>query len=653
MMGLTLVLSSLIALAAAPDQRVLDTAEAVVDARATASRSTNTVFTMPTYTRESWEAKRAEVRRRFLIGCGLWPLPERTPLNTKISDRMEFDGYSIEKVSFEAYPGFLVTGNLYRPLGEGPFPAVINPHGHWEAGRLQNDESCSVPARCITLARMGIVAFAYDMIGYNDSVQFMHRWGSPELALWGIHPFGMQLWSSIRALDFVEGLPGVDKTRLGCTGASGGGTQTFALYSVDDRLAVAAPVNMISSTMQGGCVCENAPLIRLGASNMEIGAMMAPRPLLLISATGDWTRETPRVEFPAIREIYGLYGAEAQVENVHIDAGHNYNAASRAAMYAFFGKHLLGAEGAWRGVEEGTVAVPEAGALRVFPDGKTPEGYPGFQEIIAQMKAERAEAATRALAADTFRAENAHLLGDVLGAAAVAVNSLAPERVGVERRDGHVLERWILRRSGAGDAVPALLYRGVDGNAQEAVVLVQGRAAFAPEWQAGEGKAAFAKSEGPGPGPLVQGLLDAGKMVLCIDAFLIGEHHAPEARTERLREPFLDTFLPSDLGLRVQDVLTAVAYLDARRDTTGTVTVAGFGDGAVWALLAGAMDGRIGRVVYDAAGLPTEDDADYLRRAYVPGLRAVGGLAAARALYAPGQVLVAADANRLLSQLLD
>ena len=98
----------------------------------------------------------------------------------------------------------------------------------------------------------------------------------------------------------------MDTERIGCTGASGGGTQTFALTAVDDRIKVAVPVNMISSTMQGGCLCENAPILRLDNSNMEVGALAAPRPMLMVSATGDWTRETPRVEYPAIKSIYAL-----------------------------------------------------------------------------------------------------------------------------------------------------------------------------------------------------------------------------------------------------------------------------------------------------------------------------------------------------------
>ena len=230
------------------------------DARATHIKHTDTVFTMPAFASvEEWEALAARLRTRIAISSGLYPLPEKTPLNATVTGRIERPDYTVEKVSIEARPGFLVTGNLYRPVGKGPFPGVACPHGHWKEGRLENTELCSVPARCITMARMGMVVFSYDMIGYNDSLQFEHNWGGPKEKLWGLHPFAMQLWSSIRVVDFLQSLPEVDKDRIGCTGASGGGTQTFALSAIDPRIKVCAPVNMISHTMQGGCLCGKRP----------------------------------------------------------------------------------------------------------------------------------------------------------------------------------------------------------------------------------------------------------------------------------------------------------------------------------------------------------------------------------------------------------
>jgi len=156
---------------------VLGQPGSVDDQRAVRIKHTDTVFTMPDFADvEAWEAYAGLLRRQILLSSGLYPLPERTPLNAEVFDKVVHDDYSVEKVRFEAWPGFYVTGNLYRPVGEGPFPAVVGPHGHWEHGRLENSETGSVPARHITFARMGIVAFSYDMIGYNDSKQFKHAW---------------------------------------------------------------------------------------------------------------------------------------------------------------------------------------------------------------------------------------------------------------------------------------------------------------------------------------------------------------------------------------------------------------------------------------------------------------------------------------------
>ena len=248
---------------------------------------------------------------------------------------------------FESLPGFFVTGNLYRPIGDGPFPAILSPHGHWAYGRLENSVTASVPGRAINLARQGFVVFTYDMIGYNDSWQLEHRlFGGPREKLWGLSMAGLQLWNGIRSLDFLESLPYVQRDRIGATGASGGGTQVFLLAAVDQRVAVAAPVNMISLHMQGGCLCENQPGLRVETNNVEIAATIAPRPLLMVSATGDWTSNTLEREYPAVRALYALQGAADRVHAVRFEAPHNYNRESREAVYAWMARWLQNAPAA-------------------------------------------------------------------------------------------------------------------------------------------------------------------------------------------------------------------------------------------------------------------------------------------------------------------
>jgi dienelactone hydrolase len=310
-------------------------------------RTTDSAWTFPRVaTRAEWETRAADMRRTILFRAGLWPMPPRTPLNAQVFGRVERSGFTVEKAYFESLPGFYVTGNLYRPAAgtaggsRPPFPAILAPHGHAAYGRLEASDVFNEPARAASMARQGYVVFTYDMVGYNDSVQVPHDYAAPEAALWGFGVLGLQLWNAIRALDFLESLPDVDRSRIGASGASGGGTQTFLLAAVDDRVKVAVPATMVSHYMQGGDNCENAAGLRLDHSNVEFAAMAAPRPMLLVSATGDWTRDTPRVEFPAIRGIYELYGAAERVSHVQFHAPHNFNREGREASYAFFATWL-------------------------------------------------------------------------------------------------------------------------------------------------------------------------------------------------------------------------------------------------------------------------------------------------------------------------
>jgi dienelactone hydrolase len=223
------------------------------------------------------------------------------------------------------------------------------------------------------------------MVGYNDTAQTPHAFGSPTEQLWSFGPLQLQSWNSLRALDFVASLSDVDPARIAITGASGGATQSILLAAMDDRISFFAPVNMISAIMQGGDVCENAPGLRLDTNNVEIAAMIAPKPLLLVSATGDWTRNTPTEEFPALRRLYELYGKPENIETLQLDAPHNFNKENREAVYRFFAKHILHDPRA-NEIKENSADIPKLQDMLALAGRPLPANALTYDQIYAAWK---------------------------------------------------------------------------------------------------------------------------------------------------------------------------------------------------------------------------------------------------------------------------
>jgi hypothetical protein len=336
---------------------------------------------LSSYTSQAeWDIRKAELRKCFLEQLGLSPFPKKTALNPVFTEKRSFDGYTVENVGLEVVPGVYVCGSLYRPSkGKGPFPAILCPHGHFSSpdlnqyGRYRPDQQY----RCAMLARMGAVVFSYEMFAYGESLlQVKTEDHKTTLAL------TMQTLNSIRILDFLSALTYVDPKRIGVTGESGGGTQTFLLTALDDRVAVSVPVVMVSSYFFGGCACESGLPIHscseLGTNNAEIAAMASPRPMLVVSDGADWTQNVPAIEFPYLQKVYSLYGKVADVENVHLATeGHDYGVSKRLAMYDFMAKHLRlnidAVKDKTGKVDESRVTIEKYEALLVFgKDGKLP-----------------------------------------------------------------------------------------------------------------------------------------------------------------------------------------------------------------------------------------------------------------------------------------
>ena len=295
-----------------------------------------------------WEARKQMLRENILRQIQLDPMPKKNPLNPIYSKTRRYKGYTVTNVALETVPGYWIYGSLYQPVNpKGKTPAMLSPHGHFhfpavddslmtDRGRFRPD----MQYRCAMLARMGVTVFSYEMFAYGGeaALQIPYKEHRTPFAL------TMQLWNSIRITDFLCSLETVDTSKIGITGASGGGTQTFLLAAVDPRIAFSVPAVMVSAHYYGGCPCESGlPVTQthcgLNSNNAEIAALMAPRPQLLISIGADWTKNTPKTEFPYLQQIYGLYNSTGNIYNVHIpNEEHDYGFTKRTALYDFVGR---------------------------------------------------------------------------------------------------------------------------------------------------------------------------------------------------------------------------------------------------------------------------------------------------------------------------
>ncbi len=420
------------------------------------------------------------------------------------------------------------------------------------------------------------------MVGYNDTRQTPHSFESPIHALWSFHPMGLQLWNSIRALDYLQSLPEIDSGRLAVTGASGGGSQTIFLTAVDDRIKVSAPVNMVSAEMQGGDPCEEAPNLRLETSNVEIAATAAPRPMLLVSSTHDWTRHTPVEEYPAIRKIYELYGRRQDVENVHIDAEHNYNRESREAVYRFLAAHL---QPTLRHSEliERDFQLPSDHDLLAFPGGELPAGNQNLAEVFQTWKN-----------AARLRTEDSKSPGELRDALRFALGADAKPAV----EAGLEGDQIVLSRTGKHDRVTGHWIPGT-GNP---VLIVDS-----------EGVKAALHTE------FTKDVLRSGHPVLIINTFEAAGERAKQSQNDR----YFFSYHRSDDAERVQDILTALAFLESK--VKGKPELIGIGAAGIWSLFAAAVAPMETSLIADLNGFSGSDE-DFAERFYVPGIQHAGGL---------------------------
>lgn len=547
----------------------------------------------------SWQQQR---RRFFEEKLGPWP--ERTPLNAKVVGTQDLGDYRVERVIFESRPSFHVTAALFLPKTQPPYPAVLVPCGHSATAKAFE----KYQQFCVLLARQGIAAFCFDPIGQGERYQVLDAAGKPTVGgtiehthvslgatLLGINVAGYFIWDGMRAIDYLCSRDDIDPKRIGCSGNSGGGTQTAYLMALEDRITPAAPSCFITSlkrlmetigpqdgeqNIHGAVAC--------GLDHADYLIIRAPKPTMLLTATRDFfdingSRET----FQEVRKVYGVLGAADRVAMTESDFEHGFNPVLRAAGARWMGRWLLDKDEAVT-EPECTLLKPEE--LYCSPDGQVLR-MPGERtvfdlnkELAGRLTAGRKTLWTKARSDRTARE---HVMGEVCRLAGIRAVEKLPEPVvatlGSVARDGYRIDKMTIGPE-AGIVLPALLFTPSESPRPGADAVL---------YLNGEGKEVDAGAGGP-----IEEMVRQGHVVLAVDLRGIGETR-PKDSDKRWcgafgplwRDAFRAYLLGrSFVGMRAEDVLVCARFLAGHhaKNGPGRIRLVAIGETAVPSLHAAA-----------------------------------------------------------------
>ncbi len=652
------------------------------DARIGGLKDLNGYFPFtPSASVEEWNVRKEFVLKQMKVACGLWPMPERPPITATVHGRVERDDYTVDRVYFESSPGLLVTGSLYLPKNAtGKLPTILCPHGHWPNGRFHDHGDTAIKteltsggekfevggrhplqARCVQLARMGCMVFLYDMLGYADGSSFTQplahgfakqrpelsspdTWGmfsaQSELRLWNV--LGLQTWNSIRIVDWLTSRPDCDATRIGVTGASGGGTQTFILAALDERVAAAFPAVMVSTAMQGGCTCENASYLRVNTGNIEFAALVAPRPIAM-SGADDWTVEIETKGLPELQKHYAMLGVPDKVHAKYFKFPHNFNQQSRMMMYDFFNRELKLGVGEIVERDYVPLTIEEA---TVF-DAEHPAPIKTEATEVALLHALDAAQQKQIAALTPHDAASFKEFKRVIGGAFEVMigRGLPPagsthfEKAEENSRDGFLEFKGALQLKSNGEELPTVFLLPQNWNRQ--IVL----------WFDLAGKGGLYAADGK-PNAQIARLLKAGFGIGSPDLYLTGdftENHQPITQMPVVSNPrefagFTLGYNHSLFAQRVHDVLTCVSNAKFHEQNPAKIHVVGVNGAGVIAAAAGALAGdAVSSISIDTAGYRFASITKIRDVNLLPGAVKYGDVPAILALCSPTKLAVSGE----------
>lgn len=572
-----------------------------------------------------------QLRARFLASLG--GLPERTPLNARTTGTLVRAGYRVEKVIFESQPQFYVTGALFLPdpaQHPPPYPGVLVPCGHYQPAKAHDEYQ----AMGTLLALNGMVAFVFDPVDQGERLQSVDAsgqarfWGTSAHTLADIQaiPLGQSIarvfvWDAMRAVDYLQSRPEVDPERIGCTGNSGGATQTCQLFALDDRIKVAAPscyVHHLAAQIRDSIGDGEQNIfgqLAYGLDHPDFLLMRAPAPVKLLAATHDFFAiEATWETFRLLTRAYTRFGASERVDILENDAGHNFNRTQREGAVRWLARWLLGRD-------EEIVEPP----LTLFSEAElqcTPRGQvmliPGARSVVDLLRESADEAAEvrRRTWAGLSSAERRDAVRNKAGFRALVALPPSIWTLAWERSDARGrIEAWQVRTADGALNIPA-------------VWLEPAAPASAPP-------CLFVSSEGLHAELTAGGHLDelwrSGRRILAIDVRGTGETRQTNqsGMTAAVGRDYWDIYTAymlgkSYVGMQAEDILIALRELQ-RRTGEAAVDLWAIGGVGVPALHAAFAEHEQFRHVHLEETLASWDEVVRAERTYGQLMNVVHG----------------------------
>lgn len=524
------------------------------------------------------QVRQYQERMRQFFVSKLGGFPERTPLEAQVVDKLERDGYRIEKIIFQSQPGFYVSALLYLPESEPPYPGVLVPCGHSANGKAAE----AYQLASILLARNGCAALCYDPVDQGERYQLLDDSGTPEIdtcttghcllgvgsTLLGRNTATFRIWDGMRAIDYLQSRSDIDPKRIGCTGNSGGGTLTSYLMALDGRIVAAAPACYLTDfhwllDERGPQDAEqniHAQLIA-GMDHADYVMMRAPKPTLMCTATHDsFPIEGSWNSFRQAKRVYARLGFSKNVDLIETDARHGFSVQLREGAVRWMRRWLLRIDD----------AVFEPEGLPVLSDEETHCTAQG--QVMLLEGARSAYAINRALGQQLAEARRQRwnqtprdqMLAEVRQTAGIRtldeVSVCEAQQIGGSSEGDVRIQKWLLRME-PGVAIPALVFAPPTTDCPTTIYLHE------------KGKSAAAQPGGP-----IQQLVAKGHTVWAIDLRGMGEMAQPVARYKSIAQyigpDWQDLYLAyllgtSYLAMRTEDTLRCARLL-AQRDGKGT-----------------------------------------------------------------------------------